>query len=273
MKPLDALYKCSGEMPTTLSEGLIVNAIILKSPSVDKPDEIITCRLESGLVAQFEQSGYRDSEAKEFFRGQQVIGRVKKIQVDYNHRHDGQLQYRINLSAEPSDLADHKRFMIDSIILDRAFKIDENDWIDKSNIEESKAAGQKYVPRRVNHPKYKNIGFETACSFLHTKEIGDLVFRPSSRGQDRLTCTWKFYDGIYAHLDIQELGKPAQNMLGTQFLIREDSYDSLQEIADRYVLNCEKLVKEVIAHQAFMYHPRGLEVVEDELRQMKRQMP
>lgn len=62
-------------------------------------------------------------------------------------------------------------------------------------------------------------------------------------------------------------------MLGSQFHIREESYDSLQEIADRYVLNCEKLVKEVIAHPRFLFHPRGLEAVEAELRQLKRQQP
>lgn len=69
MKPTDALYKCSGEMPTTLAEGLIVNAVILKGQAPEKPDDIVTCRLESGLVAQFESSGYRDADVKEFFRG------------------------------------------------------------------------------------------------------------------------------------------------------------------------------------------------------------
>lgn len=63
---------------------------------------------------------------------------MKKLYAEY--RNEGHLQYRVTLSAEPADLADHKRFVSDRS-LDPAFKIDDNDWIDKSNIEESKTAG------------------------------------------------------------------------------------------------------------------------------------
>jgi transcription elongation factor SPT6 len=126
--------------------------------------------------------------------------------------------------------------------------------------------GQKYVPRIISHPKYKNIGLETAVSFLVTKDIGDLLFRPSSKGTDHLTCSWKFYDTIIAHIDIIEEGKPAPNMMGTNFLIRDESYESLQEIADRYVLKCAALVKEVVEHPKFLYDSvRGLDFVEADL--------
>ena len=56
-------------------------------------------------------------------------------------------------------------------------------------MEDEYKIGQKYVPRVVNHPKFKNIGLRTACEELFNKDIGECIFRPSSRGQDHLTCT------------------------------------------------------------------------------------
>ena len=58
------------------------------------------------------------------------------------------------------------------------------------------------MPRVINHIKYQNIGLATACDSLYQKEIGDFVFRPSSRGINHITCTWKFYDGVFSHIDI-----------------------------------------------------------------------
>jgi transcription elongation factor SPT6 len=39
---------------------------------------------------------------------------------------------------------------------------------------------------------------------METMEQGDAIFRPSSKGADRLTVTWKLADGVYQHVDIKE---------------------------------------------------------------------
>lgn len=43
-----------------------------------------------------------------------------------------------------------------------------------------------------------------AKEFLSDKNIGDFVFRPSSKGTSFLNLTWKFYDGIIQHILIRE---------------------------------------------------------------------
>jgi SH2 domain len=49
-----------------------------------------------------------------------------------------------------------------------------------------------------------NVNSSAAVEKLREAEIGDFIFRPSSRGPDNITLTWKFYTGNLVHIDIQE---------------------------------------------------------------------
>lgn len=43
---------------------------------------------------------------------------------------------------------------------------------------------------------------------------GEVIIRPSSKGADHLTITWKVADGIYQHIDVREEGKANAFSLG-----------------------------------------------------------
>jgi hypothetical protein len=43
-----------------------------------------------------------------------------------------------------------------------------------------------------------------AISLLSKEDNGEFYFRPSSRGTDHLTLTWKFYESNVVHIDIAE---------------------------------------------------------------------
>lgn len=42
---------------------------------------------------------------------------------------------------------------------------------------------------------------------METMDQGDVIIRPSSKGENHLTVTWKVSDGIYQHVDVREEGK------------------------------------------------------------------
>jgi len=65
----------------------------------------------------------------------------------------------------------------------------------------------RFVPRKISHPHFKNIGLQTALMFLKQKKNGSFIFRPSSKGIDYLNITWKFYQKYYVHLEIKEMYK------------------------------------------------------------------
>lgn len=49
---------------------------------------------------------------------------------------------------------------------------------------------------------------------METMDQGDVVIRPSSKGENHLTVTWKVADGIYQHVDVREEGKENAFSLG-----------------------------------------------------------
>ena len=268
LEDLDLLYNLSGESQLTLRKGLMAQAYVTSNA-----DGKVRCRLESGLDALVIAEGVA---ADNLQVGTSIRGRV--IEVRVNVRSPEQVFFNVKLSVKQEDLTDHSRFKEDILILapldDAAFVLDDADWTEKSLMEDEHQLGQKYIPRVVSHPKYKNVGLKTACGELEGKETGDFLFRPSSRGTDHLTCTIKFYDFVYCHLDIIEEGKPADNMLGTRFKIGDEAYESLQEIVERYIVPVAALTKEAITHHKFKdITGHGIDYLEVMLKAEKKAAP
>lgn len=245
--PFDLLYLISGETKETLAKDKLVNCSVI---AYDDKNTCLVVRLESGLRGSIDKTDIladkipTKDEMKMFIKGMSLTARVLDIQPMKDNE-----SFRIKLSILPLAVKDHSKYLPK---FDEAFQKRDEDWNEKAGLEDDDyRQGQKYVPRVVNHPRFKNIGLKTACEYLEDKNIGECIFRPSSRGQDHLTCTWKFYENVFAHLDVVEDGKPAINMLGTKFRISDETYESLQEIIDRYIGPCEKLTKEAINNSKF----------------------
>ena len=50
----------------------------------------------------------------------------------------------------------------------------------------------RYLPRTVLHPLFRNCSGADASAHLAARSVGECVVRPSTRGVDHLTVTWKF---------------------------------------------------------------------------------
>ena len=70
-----------------------------------------------------------------------------------------------------------------------------------------------------------NVAYGEVEKALARMEQGEAIFRPSSKGQDHLTVTWKVDEGIHQHVDIREQGKPNPYSLGKSLLIGNDVSD------------------------------------------------
>lgn len=71
-----------------------------------------------------------------------------------------------------------------------------------------------FQPRRVNHPKFKNVNSTKAVQLLAEQQVGEFIFRPSSRGTSNLTLSWKFYENNIVHIDIVEHDKAPGATIG-----------------------------------------------------------
>lgn len=52
-----------------------------------------------------------------------------------------------------------------------------------------------YIKRVIAHPNFHNISFNQAEKMMETLDQGDLIIRPSSKGENHLTVTWKVRNG------------------------------------------------------------------------------
>ena len=110
---------------------------------------------------------------------------------------------------------------------------------------------QKYIPRRINHPHFKNISLYSAQQQLMNRQKGEFIIRPSSKGTDRLNITWKLWDNVIMHLEVKE-GNKSENQLISNFLyISKEEYSTLDEIVERYIKPCNQLLEVVSQHRKF----------------------
>lgn len=84
--------------------------------------------------------------------------------------------------------------------------------------------------------------------------MGEFIFRPSSKGTNNITLTWKFYSNNYIHHDIAEHDKPMGATIGSKLQIgTNDFFDSLQEVVERYIAPVNTLVEQVDKHAKFLH--------------------
>ena len=161
----DLLYLVSGESPTTLSFGKLVHCTVITSD--DRQNLVV--KLESGLKGSIDKSyicADREpsrEEMKSLAKGLSLTARV--LEVSGRIGRDNDIYFSIKLSLLPADLADHHRFLpeLNKDKLDHCFEKADEDWDEKQGLEDDEyRQGQKYVPRVVNHPRFKNIGLKTA---------------------------------------------------------------------------------------------------------------
>lgn len=86
---------------------------------------------------------------------------------------------------------------------------------------------------------------------LMREDIGEFYFRPSSKGDKNITLTWKFFEGNIVHIDIKELDKAPGANIGSKLQISDEVYENLQEIVERYILPCNRSLREVLNHSKF----------------------
>ena len=91
-----------------------------------------------------------------------------------------------------------------------------------------------------------------ALQFLKKEDNGEFYFRPSSQGIDHLTLTWKFYENNIVHIDIKEDQKPIGANIGSRLTISDETYENLQEIVERYIIPCNRSIREVLQHPKFL---------------------
>ncbi|KAF1917757.1 SH2 domain-containing protein [Ampelomyces quisqualis] len=230
----------TGETKDTLYEGMVVPTTIRRT----FPDHI-ECRLECGIEGGVSESEFPEGvgsggqEPRHVYQSHQVVrGRILFLNPKAL---TAQLSFREDLIRKPVPRNDRIAGEWD----------DAQEAADKKAAEKEKEVASGRPNRVVNHPLFFSFSAMQAEEYLGSKEVGELVIRPSSKGFDHLVVTWKVGNNAYQHLDILEMNKPNQFSLGKQLKIGKTTYTDLDELIVNHIEAMARKVTELTRDERF----------------------
>uniref|UniRef100_A0A4W5L4X4 Transcription elongation factor SPT6 n=1 Tax=Hucho hucho TaxID=62062 RepID=A0A4W5L4X4_9TELE len=173
--------------------------------------------------------------------GMTVHCRIMKIDIE---------KFNVDLTCRTSDLMDKNNEW--KLPKDSYYDFD-TETEDTKTEEELKKKQQRttYIKRVIAHPSFHNINFKQAEKMMESMDQGDVVIRPSSKGENHLTVTWKVADGIYQHVDVREEGKENAFSLGHTLWINTEEFEDLDEITARYIQPMAAFARDLLGHKYF----------------------
>lgn len=94
---------------------------------------------------------------------------------------------------------------------------------------------------------------------MEAMKQGEAIVRPSSKGENHLTVTWKVTDDVLHHIDVREEGKKFGFSLGKKLWIDTEEFEDLDEIIARHVNPMASYAAELLECH---YYTAGIDGVE-----------
>ncbi|KAK8722073.1 hypothetical protein OTU49_012465 [Cherax quadricarinatus] len=204
----------------------------------------IRVRLDNGISGFISIKNLSDktvtNPAERVRRDGLVLCRIMKIDPE---------KFSVELTSRTSDLQDR----------DNKWKIPKDPYYDHEaeekdlNIDKKKKDKKKtqYQKRVIAHPSFRNIDYNEAEKVMQQLEQGEVIIRPSSKGINHLTATWKVTDGICQHIDILEQDKQNDFSLGQKLWIGNEEFEDLDEIIARYVSPMAMNVRQILEYKYY----------------------
>ncbi|OTB09260.1 hypothetical protein M426DRAFT_316548 [Hypoxylon sp. CI-4A] len=226
----------TGETEDSLAEGMVipVNVRVVK-------DDFAIAKLDCGIEGRIEAHdvSHRNSVKDVIHVGQTVKAKI----IDLNRK---EFLAKLSLREEAVQKPYKKKFGHDKGTWDYRLEDDDKEALR----EKDKVTGR--TQRVIKHPLFKPFNSTQAEEFLGSQATGDVVIRPSSKGNDHLTVTWKVADNVYQHIDVLEMQKETEFSVGKILRIgRSNQYSDLDELIVDHVKAMAKKVDEMMGHEKF----------------------
>lgn len=89
---------------------------------------------------------------------------------------------------------------------------------------------------------------QNARFYLKDKPIGEFVIRPSARGYEWLSVTWKIFEKSYINIVLKE----ERTVDGVIYKMGKKKYLSLDSFIEKYIENCNAQMEMVTTNKKFM---------------------
>ncbi|ROT72463.1 putative transcription elongation factor SPT6-like isoform X2 [Penaeus vannamei] len=204
----------------------------------------IRVRLDNGISGFISIKNLSDktvtNPAERVKRNGIVLCRIMKIDPE---------KFSVELTSRTSDLQDR----------DGKWKAPKDAYYDYETEEKDMNTSRKkmdkkktqYQKRVIAHPSFRNIDYNEAEKVMQHLEQGEVIIRPSSKGVDHLTATWKVTEGICQHIDIREQDKQNDFSLGQKLWIMNEEFEDLDEIIARYISPMAINVRQILEYKYY----------------------
>ena len=227
----------------------------------DAVDEDIACRgkcvalnvkLDNGIFGSIWLRNFSDTEVvlnpeERVKKGQRIYVRIIKIATD---------RFYVECSSKTSDLRDENWELRPPRDTYYDTEVEDKDR-EKQKSQTQAKKGSMYIKRVITHSSFHNISFKEAEKMLAAMDLGDCIIRPSSKGQDHLTVTWKVFENIYSHIDIREEGKANSFSLGQSLWIGNEEFEDLDEIIARHINPMASNSRDILSFKYFRPDTNG----------------
>jgi transcription elongation factor SPT6 len=195
LTPWEVLTMLTGETPKTLRAAREVSVIVARI----KPNFAIV-RLDSGLEGIINHLYLTESDQPQAAdqlvqRGQTMAAVIIQANVD-------EAGVQIELTARQAAFARAKDYT--KTPLDSYFDQDQIGK-DRDVMERKKRSEVNRSRRVIQHPNFHDFNSGQAEQHLANMQRGEVVVRPSSKGQDHMAVTWKVDEGVYQHIGKSEV--------------------------------------------------------------------
>jgi len=232
----------TGETKDSLVEGMIISVSVRRAFS-----DHIECRLDCGIEGMIDSTqfppgiGLGGIEARAAYQPHQTI-QAKLTELDRK-------RFAAKLSLLPDELRKPFRRDIEHM---------PNEWDDAQENSDRRAATKRAeettgrAQRVIKHPLFRAFNASQAEEYLGPQSRGDIVIRPSSKGLDHLTITWKVADTVFQHIDVLELDKENEFSVGRTLKIGgKYTYSDLDELIVNHVKAMARKVEEIMLDERY----------------------
>ncbi|OKL63542.1 Transcription elongation factor spt6 [Talaromyces atroroseus] len=228
----------TGETNDTLADGMVV-PMSIKRIAPDHIEGRLDCGVEV-LVSESDITDRHDIPPRALFQvHQSVQGKILYL---------NKKTFACNMTLREDKVSKGYQRPIEK----HRGEWDERQEQEDRDLLQEKAKTESRFVRVIKHPLYRAYNSKQAEEYLGGQNRGDCVIRPSSKGPDHLTVTWKVADGVYQHIDVLELDKENEYSVGRTLKIGgKYTYSDLDELIVSHVQTMARKVDEIMAHEKY----------------------
>jgi len=188
----EVLTMLTGETTNTLQTGVIVSVFVVRIFG-----GTVQVRLDSGVEGVIDPEHLVDNMGRKINVKKGQTLRAVIVETAISPATDS---ITVKLSLRPGDLEPGDAVMRQAIKRDKWYWDESRCTRDIEMLIRKKRSETARTRRVVKHPNFHNFNTAQAEAYLEKQQRGDVVIRPSSKGDDHLAVTWKVDDKLYQHI-------------------------------------------------------------------------